>query len=84
VTGDSLDARFARYMTQRFGRSLAAIEPGEGPGDVRGAFVDAMRTGMAQVEAGRAREAETSFLKVQELLPDVPAAGGASWGRWSP
>lgn len=79
ITGDSLDAQFRAYMNTRFGRALAVIEPGDGPGDVRGPYVDAMREGLAHVEGNRSRQATESFEKAQAMMPDVNTTGGPAW-----
>jgi tetratricopeptide (TPR) repeat protein len=76
---DSIDARFQRYMQQRFAAPLAAIEAGEGPGDVRGPFVDAMREGAGHLEAKRTDAARAAFEKAQALLPGIEPVNGASW-----
>ncbi len=79
VTGDSLDAQFRAYMDARFGRALAFIEPGDGPGDVRGPYVNAMREGLAHLEGKRSREATAAFEKALAMMPEVNTAGGPAW-----
>ena len=76
---DSLDARFAQSMTTRFGEALANLEAGDGPGDVRGPYVDAMRAGARALEAERSAEATAAFTKAQALLPGVEPVNGPSW-----
>lgn len=76
---DSIDARFQRYMTSRFGAALAGITPGEGPGDVRGPYVDAMRTAAGHLEAGRSAEARRALESAQAALPGVEPVNGPSW-----
>lgn len=76
---DSLDARFARHMTARFGAALANLSAGEGPGDVRGPYVDAMRDGAGAMERGRPDAARAAFERAQALLPGVEPVNGPSW-----
>jgi cellulose synthase operon protein C len=76
ISADSLDRQFDAFMQTRFGAALASVEPGSGPGDVRGAFVDAMRDGLRQLEAKRPREAKAAFERAQRLLPEQHSAGG--------
>ncbi len=79
VTGDSLDAQFRAYMETRFGSALDVIEPGDGPGDVRGPYVEAMREGLSHLEADRARQATESFERAQAMMPGVNTTGGPAW-----
>lgn len=79
MSGEALDTKFAAYMQKRFGQALAAVEAGEGPGDVRGPFVTAMREGVAHLEADRKREAQQSFEKAQSLWPEQRSATGPAW-----
>lgn len=76
---DSLDARFAQYMTTRFGEALASLEAGDGPGDVRGPYVDALRAGARALEAGQSAEARAAFTQAQALLPGVEPVNGPAW-----
>jgi tetratricopeptide (TPR) repeat protein len=76
---DSIDARFARYMDQRFATPLAALAAGEGPGELRGPYVDAMRRGAGFVEAQRSADARRAFEEAQTLLGDVEPVNGPAW-----
>jgi tetratricopeptide (TPR) repeat protein len=76
---DSLDARFARYMTSRFGTALANLEAGDGPGDVRGPYAAALRDGGQALEGGNDDAARAAFERAQALLPGVEPANGPSW-----
>jgi len=76
---DSIDARFQRYMTTRFGGALAGITAGEAPGDVRGPYVDAMRTAAGHLQAGRSAEARRALESAQAALPGVEPVNGPSW-----
>lgn len=76
---DSIDARFTRYMTSRFGAALAGIEAGERPGDVRGPFMEAMRTAAGHLEAKRTDEARRALEAAQAALPGVEPVNGPSW-----
>jgi len=66
-------------MQKRFGKALASVEVGEGPGDVRGPFVAAMREGVGHLEADRKREALQAFEKAQALWPEYRSASGPAW-----
>jgi tetratricopeptide (TPR) repeat protein len=76
---DSIDARFTRYMTSRFGAALTGIEAGERPGDVRGPFMEAMRTAAGHLEAKRTVEARRALEAAQAALPGVEPVNGPSW-----
>lgn len=76
---DSLDARFTRYMTSRFGTALGNLEAGEGPGDVRGPYVDALRAGAEAMASKRADAARAAFERAQAMLPGVEPVNGPSW-----
>ena len=76
---DSIDARFARYMAKRFATPLAAITAGEGPGDLRGPYVDAMREAARHLEARRPDDARRGFEQAQALLGDVEPVSGPAW-----
>jgi Tfp pilus assembly protein PilF len=76
---DSIDARFARHMQARFAAPLAAIEAGDGPGDVRGPYMDAMREAAQHLEAKRTAPAQQALERAQALLPGIEPVNGPSW-----
>lgn len=79
LPSDSVDARFAAFMQDRFGADLENVEAGSGPMDVQGPFVTAMREGLGHIEAGRTAQAKRALETAQALLPNESGPNGPAW-----
>jgi tetratricopeptide (TPR) repeat protein len=66
-------------MTTRFGVALGNLDAGEGPGDVRGPYVDALRAGAEAMASKRSDAARAAFERAQAMLPGVEPVNGPSW-----
>lgn len=67
VTPEQLDARFDSWLRAKFAVPLRAVASGVSAQG--GAFVDAMRSGIALVDAGSTDSARTVLLRAQALFP---------------
>ena len=66
-TPEQLDTRFDTWLRTRFATPLRAIPAGAGDA---GPFVDAMRNGIALLDAGKTDSAQATLLRAQAMFPE--------------
>ena len=79
ISPDSLDARFARWMSQRFAVGLGNIDPWTSQGPVSGSYVEAVGRGRALLAAGDVAGASTELRRARQLMPAYGGPDGAAW-----
>ncbi|HET7188823.1 MAG TPA: tetratricopeptide repeat protein, partial [Gemmatimonadaceae bacterium] len=67
TTPEQLDTRFDAWLRARFATPLHAVPAGTGDA---GPFVDAMRSGIALLDAGKSDSARTTLLRAQAMFPE--------------
>ncbi|MEP6729523.1 MAG: tetratricopeptide repeat protein [bacterium] len=72
---EEVDQKFDAWMRAKFAVPLAAIQPSDGKSAMGGAFVEAMRSGVALLEQKHLDSAQTVLLRAQAMFPDYAGQG---------
>ena len=75
ATPEAFDARFDAWVRAKFAGPLRAILPSDGKSAPGGAFVSAMRDGIALIERKQLDSARTALLRAQTLFPEYAGQG---------
>jgi tetratricopeptide (TPR) repeat protein len=76
---DAFDKRFDDWLKKRFETPLRYVATGEGPGDPKGAYVDAVREGISLFNDGKMDTAYEAFLRADAMYPDYSGPKGPPW-----
>ena len=75
ATPEAFDARFDAWVRAKFAGPLRAILPSDGKSAPGGAFVSAVRDGIALIERKQLDSARTALLRAQTLFPEYAGQG---------
>jgi tetratricopeptide (TPR) repeat protein len=78
LTPDQVDAAFDLWMRDRFAKPLLAVTARDSSGE-SGAFVTAMREGVALLERSQRDSARVMFERARVMIPDYSGADGPAW-----
>ena len=75
TTPEALDAQFDTWVRAKFAVPLRSIQPSDGKSAADGAFVAAMRAGIALVDGNQLDSARVVLLRAQALFPEYAGPG---------
>jgi tetratricopeptide (TPR) repeat protein len=78
MTPEQVDAAFELWMRGRFAKPLQAVAARDSAG-ASGAFVNAMREGIAQLERSQRDSARATFERARTMIPDYSGSDGPAW-----
>ena len=74
-TPEQFDKEFDTWVNAKLAGPLRAVDAGDGKRDPSGAFVSAMRSGVALIEQGKLDSARATLQRAEELFPDYAGNG---------
>jgi cellulose synthase operon protein C len=72
---EEVDKQFDTWLRAKFALPLRSIEPSNGKGEIGGAFVEAMRSGVALISQNQRDSAQAVLLRAQALFPEYAGQG---------
>jgi tetratricopeptide (TPR) repeat protein len=72
---EDVDKQFDSWLRAKFALPLRSIEPSNGKGEISGAFVEAMRAGVALISRNQRDSAQVVLLRAQALFPEYAGQG---------
>lgn len=78
-TPEEFDARFDRYLRERFRVGLAGLDGWSGEGPIEGGFVAALIRGRQLVANGQLNEGRAELERAQQLFPEYAGQAGPGW-----
>ena len=78
MTPEQVDAAFELWMRGRFAKPLQAVAARDSSGE-SGAFVSAMREGVAMLERSQRDSARAMFERARGMIPDYSGSDGPAW-----
>jgi len=79
LTPEALDARFDRFVRERFRVALAGLDAWDGKEPVSGGFIAALVRGRQLLAAGQTDQARAELERARGLFPEYAGEAGPGW-----